>query len=62
MKQKPVKTVATADEARQLAIDWQHWQSKQSLSWGECIEWGSYFEKLASKFKLTSEFKENGII
>jgi predicted nucleic acid-binding Zn-ribbon protein len=63
MKQKPVDKVASADEARQLAIDWQNWQSQRSMSMGEVVEWQGYFEKLASKFPdLTEEFRENAII
>lgn len=50
-----------AEEARQQAIEWQHWQSDQNLSWGESSEWSCYFEELAKKFDLTEEFKENGI-
>jgi len=63
MQQKPIATVATADEARQLAIDWQNWQSEQSMSLNEAIEWNGYFESLAKKFpELTEEFKENCIL
>lgn len=56
------KEVKTADEAEQQAIDWQKWQSEQSMSYGEASEWLAYFETLAKKFNLTDEFKENGII
>jgi hypothetical protein len=63
MKPKPIKTVATADEARQLAIDWRHWMNDKNLSYGELNEWQGYFDQLARKFPgLTEEFKENGII
>jgi len=43
-------------------MDYQHRQSKCSMSWGEMSEWASYFITLGKKFKLLSEFKENGII
>lgn len=56
----PVPT--TAEEARQQAVEWQHWQTNQNLSWNEIHEWGAYFETQANKFDLTEEFKENGII
>jgi hypothetical protein len=56
------KEVKTADEAREQAIAWQQWQSEQSMSYGEASEWLNYFEKLAAKFNLTDEFKENAII
>ena len=54
--------IKTKDEARRKAINFQNWQSEQSISWREVIEWKIYFKKLASKFKLQKEFKENGII
>ena len=63
MKQKPVETITTAAEARDFAIEWQNWQSTQSMSLDQVIEWQGYFEKLASKFpELTDEFKENCIV
>lgn len=52
----------TVKEARQLAIDWQTWSAEQSLSYGELAEWQAHFDKLAERFGLTEEFKENGII
>jgi hypothetical protein len=59
---KPVSEIKTVDEAKQLAIDWQTWQSDKSLSYAELAEWQEYFRKLAVKFHLVREFKENGII
>ena len=50
------------DEARGIAIDWQNWQAEHSMSWLLASEWQSYFERLAEKFNLTDEFKENGIL
>ena len=61
MTKKPIETIGTEEEARQLAIEWQHWQSEQSLSYGELVEWQVYFEALAKKFDLVEEFKENAI-
>lgn len=58
----PDKTITTAEEARSYAIEWQTWQTEQDLSYQELSEWGNYFEELATKFDLTDEFKENGII
>ena len=52
----------TAEEARQFAIDWQNWQSKQSLSMQEVSDYQVYLAKLAKKFGLETEFVENGII
>ena len=59
MNMEPIKT---KEQAREKAIDWQNWQSKQSLSYVEMAEWASYFKELAKKFGLGDEFKENGII
>lgn len=54
--------IKTEDEARELAIDWQGWNSEQSLSYRELNEWQNFFEILAKDFNLTDEFRENGII
>lgn len=60
---KPVEAVQSASEARDIAVEWQHWQSEQSMSWGEVADWEGYFEQLAGKFpELKDEFKENAII
>jgi isoleucyl-tRNA synthetase len=56
------KQINTQEEARQYAIDWQTWQSEQSLSYGEIAEWQGIFTTLAYKFGLFEEFVENGII
>lgn len=52
----------TKEEARQYAIDWQYWLSGQNLSLGELADWQAHFEEIATKFDLTEEFKDNGII
>lgn len=57
-----MKECKTREEARDHAIDWQYWQSEQSMSMSELIVWQEHFEKLAQKFLLMDEFKENGII
>lgn len=62
MKLEQFDKLTTAEEARQLAIDWQSWQPEQQLSIGELSDWQAYFEELATKFDLTDEFQENGII
>lgn len=59
MKKEQIKTKA---EARQKAIDWQCWQSSQKISYLELSQWQVYFRTLAKKFRLKTEFKENGII
>jgi hypothetical protein len=54
--------VTSREEARDLAIEWQHWQAEQSMSYGELFLWQEYFLKLAEQFDLADEFRENGII
>lgn len=56
------RTIETAEEARQYAIDWQKWVSEQNLSLGELAEWHDIFIELADRFDLREEFEENGII
>lgn len=58
----PKQTPTTAEEARQYAMDWQQWQNKGNMSYGEISEWQAIFTELADKYNLTEEFKENGII
>ena len=54
--------VKTADEARNLAIAWQHWFGKTDICYQELSTYQDYFYKLAEKFNLIEEFNENGII
>lgn len=62
MKIVAIPSIKSAEQARDMAIDWQAWASEQSLSYSELAEWQGFFETLAKKFNLTDEFKENGII
>ncbi len=57
-----LKMPKTEEEARQQAIDWQSNFSNKSMSWQEVMDAGEHFEKVAKKFKLTNEFKEEGIL
>lgn len=57
-----IEKIKTADEAEDLAKDYQTWQSEQSLSYGELVYYANRFEDIATKFNLTDVFKENGII
>ena len=50
------------ENARQTAKDWQYMLDKRSLSWWDVADWGDYFEKLARRYGLVREFRENGII
>lgn len=58
-----VKTYAELKAAaRQKAIDWQNEFSENNYSYGELNYYQNYFEKLAKRYGLVEEFKENGII
>lgn len=48
--------------AREKAIEWQLDFDNHSYSWGELSYFQDYFERLAKRYGLTEEFRENGII
>lgn len=50
------------ESARNKAIEWQNDFYNQNYSYGELVYWKDYFERLARKYGLVEEFKENGII
>ena len=50
------------ENARQFAIEWQRETAKNALSWGEILEQQEKLKKIAKRYGLTKEFKENGII
>ena len=50
------------ERARNKAKEWQMDFCNHNYSWGEIIYYGEYFEKLAKRYGLVKEFKENGII
>lgn len=61
--------LATQEDARQYAIEWQQWVSEQNeigeektLYTTDLVEWTERFTAIAEKFDLVEEFKENGII
>lgn len=50
-------------KARDLAAEWITVDfPARAWSWGELAEICAYFEKLARRYGLTEEFRENGII
>jgi hypothetical protein len=51
-----------AEEAREQAIIWQDWQSRQAFSYEDMLIWQNHFESVAEQYDLVDEFKENGII
>ena len=59
---KRISKVKTKGEAQSIAIDFQNYASKKNLSYGELALYNGYFQTLGRRFKLTEEFKENGII
>ena len=62
MQIKNINEFKTKEEVRQYAIEWQIWQSDKDLSYWDVLEWQQFFSLLAKTFRLTTEFKENGII
>lgn len=50
------------EKAREEAKTWQFAISERNDSYGEFLEAQSKFEKLAKRYGLTKEFKENCII
>ena len=56
------KYLKLKEKARQEAIDWQLNLMNHNYSYGELSYWDNYFYKLAKRYGLIKEFKENGII
>jgi len=54
--------IKTKEQARQYGIDFQNWVSDKNLSYGEIFHFQNKLQKIAEKFDLVEEFKENGII
>ena len=50
------------ENARQKAIEWQLDFNNHDYSYGELTYFTEYFTKLAKRYGLTEEFRENGII
>lgn len=50
------------ESARQKTIDWQTEFHNNSYSYKELAEFTAYFTKLAKRYGLVREFRENGII
>ena len=50
------------ENARNKAIEWQMDFDKHNYSYGELAYYTDYFSKLAKRYGLTEEFRENGII
>lgn len=50
------------EKAREKAIEWQRDFKNHNYSWGELAYYQNYFEKLAKRYGLVEEFRENAII
>ena len=50
------------ENVRQKAIEWQLDFNNHDYSYGELAYFTEYFTKLAKRYGLTEEFRENGII
>ena len=50
------------EEARQQAIEYQYSFNEYNYSYSEVAYYQAYFEKLAKRYGLIKEFKENCII
>lgn len=56
------KYQAAKERVRNKAIEWQCDFDNHNYSWGELIEFHGYFEKMAKRYGLVKEFRENCII
>ena len=50
------------ERARNEAIEWQADFPNHNYYWSEIAEFTDYFSKLAKRYGLIREFRENGII
>ena len=56
------KYTRAKENARQKAMDWQTDYYNNNYSYGELIAFAEYFTRLAKRYGLIAEFRENGII
>ena len=56
------KYTRAKENARQKAMDWQTEYYNNNYSYGELIVFAEYFTRLAKRYGLMTEFRENGII
>lgn len=56
------KYTRAKENARQKAMDWQTEYYNNNYSYGELIAFAEYFTRLAKRYGLITEFRENGII
>lgn len=56
------KYQSAKERARDKAVEWQMSFCEQNYSYGELAYYGEYFSRLAKRYGLVREFRENGII
>ena len=56
------KYTRAKENARQKAMDWQTEYYNNNYSYRELIAFAEYFTRLAKRYGLMTEFRENGII
>ena len=50
------------ENARNKAVEWQRGFCDHDYSYGELAYYGEFFDRLARRYGLVREFRENGII
>lgn len=50
------------ERARNKAVEWQNGFCDHNYSYGELVYYRDYFGRLAKRYGLVKEFRENGII
>lgn len=56
------KYTEAKERARDKAIEWQMDFNNHNYSYSELAYYGDYFTRLAKRYGLVKEFRENGII
>jgi hypothetical protein len=57
-----ISSIKNAEQARDLAIEWQSDFGNHDWYWSELADWQAFFYEIARKYRLVREFKENAII
>ena len=61
--EKEIKRYQYKNTKEKIIAEAQKWQQRQeATSWGEVAEIQNYFKKMARRYGLVKEFKENGVI
>ena len=57
-----LENVKSKGEARDIAIEWQQWFRGEKMFMSDFVRWQDAFDRVAKKYRLVREFKENGIV